>query len=239
MRAVHTIQRGWRSRRAVDRTARQRPEEIRRRQWGAVELDAVLQIQDAWRDRKRWLAGADARAARTAARLLKIASRDARVRTALAIQCAWRRKMAYELAGECAWQRRQRKNDAAGVVQDVWRRKLAHNALRRRLCWRRAAATLLAAHERGRSSRRAFGVARGASTRLATLSRRKVAMEQFRVAIAAAVTLQRRARGRSGRRIGLYRAALRESVAVGIRRCLLYTSPSPRDQRGSRMPSSA
>ena len=43
-------------------------------------------------------------------------------------------------------------------------------------------------------------------------------MEQFRVAIAAAVTLQRRARGRSGRRIGLYRAALRESVAVGIRR---------------------
>ena len=56
MRAVHTIQRGWRARRVVDRTARQRPEAIRRRQWGAVELDAALQIQDAWRDRKRWLA---------------------------------------------------------------------------------------------------------------------------------------------------------------------------------------
>ena len=79
MRAVYTIQRGWRARRVVDRTARQRPEAIRRRQWGAVELDAALQIQDAWRDRKRWLAGADARAARTAARLLRIASRDARV----------------------------------------------------------------------------------------------------------------------------------------------------------------
>ena len=26
---------------------------------------------------------------------------------------------------------------------------------------------------------------------------------------------------------------------IGIRTCLLYTSPSPRDQRGSRMPSSA
>jgi len=79
MRAVHTIQRDWRARGVVDRTARQRPEEIRRRQCGPVELDAVLQIQDAWRDRKRWLAGADARAARTAARLLRIASRDARV----------------------------------------------------------------------------------------------------------------------------------------------------------------
>ena len=29
------------------------------------------------------------------------------------------------------------------------------------------------------------------------------------------------------------------SVVVPIRDCLLYTSPSPRDQRGSRMPSSA
>ena len=28
-------------------------------------------------------------------------------------------------------------------------------------------------------------------------------------------------------------------VGVGAKRCLLYTSPSPRDQRGSRMPSSA
>ena len=218
MRAVHTIQRGWRARCVVDRTARQRPEAIRRRQWGAVELDAVLQIQDAWRDRKRWLAGADARAAKTAARLLRIASRDARVKAAVALECAWRRKMAYELAGEAMWQLRQRKHGAAALVQDAWRRKARYNAFRRQLCWRKAAATLLAAHERGRSSRRAFGTARGASTRLAALSRRKVAMEQFRVAVAAAVTLQRRARGRSGRRIGLYRAALRESVAVGIRR---------------------
>ena len=29
------------------------------------------------------------------------------------------------------------------------------------------------------------------------------------------------------------------SVSTTVRRCLLYTSPSPRDQRGSRMPSSA
>ena len=40
----------------VDRTARQRPEERRRRQPHPVELDAILQIQDAWRDRRRWLA---------------------------------------------------------------------------------------------------------------------------------------------------------------------------------------
>jgi hypothetical protein len=218
MRAVHTIQRGWRARCVVDRTARQRPEAIRRRQWGAVELDAVLQIQDAWRDRKRWLAGADARAAKTAARLLRIASRDARVKAAVALECAWRRKMAYELAGEAMWQLRQRKHQAATVVEDAWRRKAAHNALRRQLCWRRAAATLLAAHERGRSSRRAFGAARGASTRLAALSRRQAAVAQFRKAVAAALLLQCAARRRSGRRIGLYRAALRESVAVGIRR---------------------
>jgi len=218
MRAVHTIQRGWRARCVVDRTARQRPEAIRRRQWGAVELDAVLQIQDAWRDRKRWLAGADARAAKTAARLLRMASRDARVKAAVALECAWRRKMAYELAGEAMWQLRQRKHGAAALIQDVWRRKLAHNALRRRLCWRRAAATLLAAHERGRSSRRAFGAARGASTRLAALSRRQAAVAQFRKAVAAALLLQCAARRRSGRRIGIYRAALRESVAVSIRR---------------------
>ena len=29
------------------------------------------------------------------------------------------------------------------------------------------------------------------------------------------------------------------SIAAAIKACLLYTSPSPRDQRGSRMPSSA
>ena len=29
------------------------------------------------------------------------------------------------------------------------------------------------------------------------------------------------------------------TAGVGINACLLYTSPSPRDQRGSRMPSSA
>ena len=120
MRAVHTIQRGWRARCVVDRTARQRPEAIRRRQWGAVELDAVLQIQDAWRDRKRWLAGADARAAKTAARLLKIASRDARVKAAAALECAWRRKMAYELAGgPCG------NYGSASTARPRWSRRLA------------------------------------------------------------------------------------------------------------------
>ena len=37
-------------------------------------------------------------------------------------------------------------------------------------------------------------------------------------------------------------ATIRRSLEVGIHHietCLLYTSPSPRDQRGSRMPSSA
>ena len=32
---------------------------------------------------------------------------------------------------------------------------------------------------------------------------------------------------------------LAAAVNDAVRRCLLYTSPSPRDQRGSRMPSSA
>ena len=36
--------------------------------------------------------------------------------------------------------------------------------------------------------------------------------------------------------LGIY-GRLREEI--GMKRCLLYTSPSPRDQRGSRMPSSA
>ena len=30
-----------------------------------------------------------------------------------------------------------------------------------------------------------------------------------------------------------------DALKAGVERCLLYTSPSPRDQRGSRMPSSA
>ena len=32
---------------------------------------------------------------------------------------------------------------------------------------------------------------------------------------------------------------LARNTATRLKRCLLYTSPSPRDQRGSRMPSSA
>ena len=32
---------------------------------------------------------------------------------------------------------------------------------------------------------------------------------------------------------------INEIVAIASKSCLLYTSPSPRDQRGSRMPSSA
>ena len=35
------------------------------------------------------------------------------------------------------------------------------------------------------------------------------------------------------------RQAITRSIADQARTCLLYTSPSPRDQRGSRMPSSA
>ena len=37
----------------------------------------------------------------------------------------------------------------------------------------------------------------------------------------------------------LYRQLYSISVGYGLAICLLYTSPSPRDQRGSRMPSSA
>ena len=36
-----------------------------------------------------------------------------------------------------------------------------------------------------------------------------------------------------------HRYTVAESILGAIRTCLLYTSPSPRDQRGSRMPSSA
>ena len=39
--------------------------------------------------------------------------------------------------------------------------------------------------------------------------------------------------------IGAQQAANEINEAGGINGCLLYTSPSPRDQRGSRMPSSA
>ena len=64
---------------------------------------------------------------------------------------------------------------------------------------------------------------------------------------AAAVTEVTRVQGRHGVAYGLSRIALgavkcASSVGVlayGAARCLLYTSPSPRDQRGSRMPSSA
>ena len=38
---------------------------------------------------------------------------------------------------------------------------------------------------------------------------------------------------------GLAARALRKEIADLLGACLLYTSPSPRDQRGSRMPSSA
>ena len=38
---------------------------------------------------------------------------------------------------------------------------------------------------------------------------------------------------------GLKRADISENQKVLVHGCLLYTSPSPRDQRGSRMPSSA
>ena len=41
------------------------------------------------------------------------------------------------------------------------------------------------------------------------------------------------------RELSKLREGLRKEVAVLAISCLLYTSPSPRDQRGSRMPSSA
>ena len=119
MRAVHDPA-GWRSRRAVDRTARQRPEAIRRRQWGAVELDAVLQIQDAVATAVA--GGADARAAKTAARLLEIGvprrARESggRARVRLAAEDGVR-------AGRRAmWQLRQARHGAAALVQDVMQR---------------------------------------------------------------------------------------------------------------------
>ena len=39
--------------------------------------------------------------------------------------------------------------------------------------------------------------------------------------------------------VGLGKIVLAEEIYYTISPCLLYTSPSPRDQRGSRMPSSA
>ena len=38
---------------------------------------------------------------------------------------------------------------------------------------------------------------------------------------------------------GTFNTLLEAAKAAGLADCLLYTSPSPRDQRGSRMPSSA
>ena len=39
--------------------------------------------------------------------------------------------------------------------------------------------------------------------------------------------------------LGLFAATPAKAVELTVYTCLLYTSPSPRDQRGSRMPSSA
>ena len=38
---------------------------------------------------------------------------------------------------------------------------------------------------------------------------------------------------------GLLPSQIAQAIGRGAPTCLLYTSPSPRDQRGSRMPSSA
>ena len=46
------------------------------------------------------------------------------------------------------------------------------------------------------------------------------------------------AQERTGIRM-LANASVESGIAVQVTTCLLYTSPSPRDQRGSRMPSSA
>ena len=58
------------------------------------------------------MAGADEREAKRGARIIKIIFREQRVRAAVVLECAWRRKMAYELAGEAMWQLRQRKQRA-------------------------------------------------------------------------------------------------------------------------------
>ena len=39
--------------------------------------------------------------------------------------------------------------------------------------------------------------------------------------------------------VHLFQGEIEVKCRLGLRNCLLYTSPSPRDQRGSRMPSSA
>ena len=55
-----------------------------------------------------------------------------------------------------------------------------------------------------------------------------------------ACRIARTARRMGLRTVAVYSDADREALHVALcDTCLLYTSPSPRDQRGSRMPSSA
>ena len=79
-----------------------------------------------------------------------------------------------------------------------------------------------------------------------------LAVEEFNAAAAAALTEALRAAGEDaanavytsdGETLPLLQHAVHmeslDKVKLLLRDCLLYTSPSPRDQRGSRMPSSA
>ena len=70
----------------------------------------------------------------------------------------------------------------------------------------------------------------------------KVALEESvtdAVAQGLSVSKAERLRGILSRRVNAFRRALRGDPPARVEPCLLYTSPSPRDQRGSRMPSSA
>ena len=58
------------------------------------------------------------------------------------------------------------------------------------------------------------------------------------VAAEAATVAQTRSIEPAGSRVVTYKSTA-DRAAVRAQACLLYTSPSPRDQRGSRMPSSA
>ena len=60
--------------------------------------------------------------------------------------------------------------------------------------------------------------------------------EQFEKAKSRSTRLFQTAEGKEGEGLGL---SIVSEIAEGSGYCLLYTSPSPRDQRGSRMPSSA
>ena len=137
----------------------------------------------AWRDRKRWLAGADARAAQMGARLLLRLPASAAA-AACVYWSARGDEKACELAGDLpAISIAAAQAGGAEVVQRRHGGVVCCTADGPRGHAGAHAATLLAARDLGRSISRAFGVARGASTRLAALSPRKVAACNFAFAL--------------------------------------------------------